>query len=249
MKKNIRRIFVAMLILGAVVVVTYFAIMIYGAFLLMSANNKTEQGIVELQTIDDKASKIQNLLFCQMTKKEQKKLKAAGYPIEKETCSVKRSFEEIEGLRLQMCKEIKDDLDKSIYGKVNPRYYARYIEDGTCSEKLLNENEKKDIQEAVIEVKKINKMDEVGRKISILQTCKIKAGLIIPKPGETAIGDQSTYEDYVKLGYCPRKAKLKKIDEKQNQFCESIKEIYDSLKDKKELEMRHNLYVDGKCMN
>ena len=148
-----------------------------------------------------------------------------------------------------MCREIKDELDKSVYGKGKPEYYARYVENGICPEEVLDENEKKEVQAALIEVKKINKMNEVGRKISTLHTCKIKAGLITPKPGETAKEDQSTYEDYVKWSHCPRKTELKKIEEHLNQLCVTIKQVFDSLENKKEIEMKYRLYIGEDCKN
>lgn len=248
MKKNIRRLLIAILILSAIIIVTYLGAMVYGAFLLMAANHESEVGVVELQTIDDKASKVRDLVFCQMTKERQNKSEYRYY-VKKETCLNKKSSKEIEQFRLKICQEIKNDLEKSVYGKDSPKYYAKYVKEGTCQEDLLDENEKEITRKALAEIEKIDKIDAIGRKISMLHVCKIKAGIIPARSREIAIGDESTYEDYVKWGHCPKKTELEKIDDQLDQFCNAIKESFSRLENKKEVEMRYNLYLDGNCKN
>ena len=102
------------------------------AHMMGDAIYQSEEAGIELQNIEYKASEIKDLLFCQMTKAQQEKSERKYYVKKKGGCSIKRSQEEVQQLRLQMCREIKDDFDKSVYGKGRPEYYARHVEDGTC---------------------------------------------------------------------------------------------------------------------
>jgi hypothetical protein len=174
-----------------IVLITLFyaailSIVIFGLKLCSIAEDGSEISILS-DRISLNAEEIRSLFFCKKKAEEKNPQKDQEYrkgvhdltanyefQIKAGYCPADRNLaKNIDSKRLELCQKIKNDVyemtDKSNrFHNTNKNPVAefmRYVEEGLCPESMIDVSEKTEADKAMTEIRKINKMDETGKKI------------------------------------------------------------------------------------